>query len=414
VHTALRAGVRLKNLTVRTAVDILCLSHLRWDFVFQRPQHLLTRFAAYHRVFFVEEPVEDARTCYLDVRRDPSGVFVVVPHIAARRAQSAIRRDLRSLIDGLIRSNNITSYVLWYYTPMALSFTGHLQPELVVYDCMDELSGFLGAPEGMAAAERRLMARADLVLTGGQSLYEAKCHLHHNIHSIPSSVDADFFNRARVRQVEPDDQAPIPFPRIGFFGVIDERLDIPLLRSCASARPDWHFVLVGPVVKIDPGTLPAGPNLHYLGAKVYELLPNYIAGWAVAILPFACNAATRFISPTKIPEYLAAGRPVVSTPIRDVVMPYGEAGLAAIAATPDAFVAAIAAALGTPAHTTRAAADRFLEGQSWDATWSQVSRLLHAALKSNRLRYGVAKSSTSRRRWRSFPVPSAVPEGSDV
>lgn len=379
---ALCSEVNVTDLLVRAATsDILCLSHLRWDLVFQRPQHLLTRFARHRRVFFVEEPVEDAITSgYLDITTDPSGVVVAVPHIAPAQSPSAITRDLRRLVDGLIESQHITSYLLWYYTPMAVPFTSHLRPDAVIYDCMDELSGFAGAPSGMAAAERDLMKRADLVITGGQSLFEAKQHLHDNIHAIPSSVDASFFNRAREPQAEPSDQASIPHPRIGFFGVIDERLDITLLSACAAAQPDWHFVLVGPVVKIDPGTLPVSDNLHYLGAKPYGSLPEYIAGWSVAILPFARNAATQFISPTKTPEYLAAGRPVVSTSIRDVVTPYGEAGLAAIADTPTDFMAAIAVALKTPATTTHVAADRFLEGRSWDATWERVNHLLQATL----------------------------------
>jgi UDP-galactopyranose mutase len=355
------------------------LSHLRWRFVFQRPQHLLSRFARTHRVFFFEEPEFDTAVTYLEVTRDETGVFVIVPHLAPE-AEADPDAAQRALIDGLIAAHGLERYVLWYYTPMARHFTSHLTPAAIVYDCMDELSGFLGAPPGLLDAERALMRDADLVLTGGHSLYEAKRHLHPNIHPIPSSVDVAHFARARQPRVDPADQRSIAGPRIGFFGVLDERFDAPLLAAVAARQPDWQFVLIGPVAKIDPASLPQGANIHYLGAKPYSALPDYLAGWSVALLPFARNASTRFISPTKTPEYLAAGKPVVSTSIRDVVRPYGEAGLARIADTPDAFVDAIAAALEESPERLAARADAFLARTSWDATWEQVSRLMADAL----------------------------------
>jgi UDP-galactopyranose mutase len=359
--------------------DILCLSHLRWRFVFQRPQHLLSRCARTHRVFFFEEPEFDTAVTYLEVTRDETGVFVIVPHLGPD-AEADPDAAQRTLIDGLIAAHGLERYVLWYYTPMARHFTSHLTPAAIVYDCMDELSGFLGAPPGLLDAERALMGDADLVLTGGHSLYEAKRHLHPNIHPIPSSVDVAHFARARHPRVDPADQRNIAHPRIGFFGVLDERFDAALLGAVAARRPDWQFVLIGPVAKIDPASLPQRANIHYLGAKPYSALPDYLAGWSVALLPFARNASTRFISPTKTPEYLAAGKPVVSTSIRDVVRPYGEAGLARIADTPDAFIEAIAAALEESPERLAARADAFLSRTSWDATWEQVSRLMAEAL----------------------------------
>jgi UDP-galactopyranose mutase len=360
--------------------DILCLSHLRWHFVFQRPQHLLTRAAKTRRVFFVEEPFYGADRARIDVARDDAGVYVAVPHVAAGAPGPEATRELRGLLDELVAGNQIRKYVLWYYTPMARAFTAHLAPAAIVYDCMDELSAFAGAPAGLVQAERELLEKADLVLTGGQSLFEAKQHLHGNVHAVPSSVEVAHFARARQVTRDPEDQAHIPGPRLGFFGVIDERLDIPLIADVAARRPDWQLVLIGPVVKIDPALLPRRPNLHYLGSKPYSALPDYIAGWSVALLPFARNEATRFISPTKTPEYLAAGKPVVSTSIRDVVRPYGEAGLARIADTAPAFVAAIAAALQEHNADLVARADRFLEPMSWDNTWRRVSSLIDDAI----------------------------------
>ena len=267
---------------------------------------------------------------------------------------------------------------------MALEFSGHLRPVATVYDCMDELSAFAGAPTGLRAKERALLSLADVVLTGGRSLYEAKRTLHDNVHECPSSVDVAHFALARTSMPEPADQQRIPRPRIGFFGVLDERLDRQLLGEIAQRSPEWHFVIVGPVVKIDPRHLPSFPNIHYLGPKSYKDLPNYIAGWDVAMLPFARNEATRFISPTKTPEYLAAGRPVVSTSIADVVVPYGRDGLARIADTPDIFTEAIRAALCEPTSRWLPRADAFLSGNSWDATWSRISQHLRTAIDTRR------------------------------
>ena len=363
--------------------DLICFCHLRWNFVFQRPQHLLTRFARDRRVFFIEEPVFDSDAPRIDTTRDESGVFIVVPHLTAGLPDGAVAREMRALIDGLFALHEIDDHVLWYYTPMALAYSAHLTPVATVYDCMDELSAFAHAPAGLRDAERELMRRAEVMLTGGQSLFESKQYLHRNVHAVPSSVDVPHFARARRITTDPPDQADIPRPRLGFFGVLDERRDVPLLAAAASLRPDWHFVLIGPVVKIDPVTLPRSANIHYLGPKGYAQLPEYVAGWDVALLPFARNDATRFISPTKTPEYLAAGRPVVSTSIRDVVRPYGDLGLARIADAPDAFVAAIAAALDEPAAARLAAADAFLASTSWDATYARVAALIDAAVDAN-------------------------------
>jgi glycosyltransferase involved in cell wall biosynthesis len=360
--------------------DLICFCHLRWNFVYQRPQHLLTRFARDRRVFFIEEPVFDSDVPRLEIARDGSGVYVVVPHLPGGASAAATAARMRELVDGLLVRHRLERYVLWYYTPMALAFSDHLTPLATLYDCMDELSAFAHAPAGLRAAERELMRRSDVMLTGGHTLFESKRQLHRNVHAVPSSVDVAHFARARRVTSDPDDQARVGSPRLGFFGVLDERLDVPLLAACAARRPDWHFVLVGPIVKIDPAMLPQAPNIHYLGPKAYAQLPEYIAGWDVALLPFARNDATRFISPTKTPEYLAAGRPVVSTSIRDVVHPYGDLGLARIADTPDLFVAAIEAALQENAGERLAAADAFLARMSWDATWSFVESLLRQAV----------------------------------
>ena len=345
----------------------------------QRPQHLLSRAARERRVFFWEEPFFDFRGAgegELEVIEETvkgGRVWVVRPHLAAYAPGSAdADAAQRALLADFLRRFGVARSVSWYYTPMALGFTGALAPEAVVYDCMDELSGFLGAPPELRAREGELFARADVVFTGGMSLYESKRRQHANVHAFPSSIEVEHFRQAGGTLPDPQDQAAIPHPRAGFYGVLDERLDIALVAEVAQLRPAIHFVLIGPVVKIDPATLPAAPNLHYLGPKQYAELPAYLAGWDVATLPFARNESTRFISPTKTPEYLAAGKPVISTPIHDVVAGYGDEGLVAIAATPEEFAEALDKALIPPDAAWREAVEAKLATNSWDKTWAAM------------------------------------------
>jgi UDP-galactopyranose mutase len=366
-------------LSTRELPDLLCLSHLRWNFVFQRPQHLLSRFARERRVFFFEEPVYGPGLPRLEVTQSPEGVWVAVPHLPEGMDEQQVVAAQRMLLDEMMAGHAVTRYVSWYYTPMALPFSRHLSPMAVVYDCMDELSAFRGAPPGLLRNEAELLQLADLVFTGGQSLYEAKKDRHHSVHAFPSSVDVAHFAKARAGVEEPEDQAALPHPRLGFFGVVDERMDLELLAAVADARPDWQLVILGPVVKIDAAHLPRRANLHYLGGKPYAQLPAYLAGWDVALMPFARNESTRFISPTKTPEYLAAGKPVVSTSIRDVVRPYGEQKLVHIADTPEAFVRACEAALTEERTTWLPRVDAHLATMSWDTTWAHMKVLLDAA-----------------------------------
>ncbi len=241
---------------------------------------------------------------------------------------------------------------------------------------MDELSTFAGAPPGILDWERRLLSRCDVVYVGGHSLFAAKQNRHPNIHVFPSSVDASHFKAARDPVTEPADQAPIPGPRLGFFGVIDERMDLTIVSRIAELRPDWRLVMIGPTAKIDETTLPRAPNIHWLGCKLYRELPRYLAGWDVGIMPFATNEATRFISPTKTPEFLAAGLPVVSTPIADVVRPYGVAGHVAIASDAESFVARAQELMARPKGHWLKAVDLHLAAMSWDETWAGMKRRL--------------------------------------
>jgi glycosyltransferase involved in cell wall biosynthesis len=377
-------------------MNIVCLSHLRWHFVFQRPQQLLSRAAKDGTVLYMEEPVLSDGPAHMAVTRDPATrVLVAVPHLPANVTADQQHLWQERLIAAAIDRHVTGEFVRWYYTPMALPFTHGLAAAAVVYDCMDELSAFAGAPPSLQRLESELFARADVVFTGGQTLYEAKRASHSNVHAFPSSVDVAHFARARRHQADPMDQAGIPRPRIGFFGVIDERMDYALVSGVAAARPDWHIVLIGPTAKVDAAALPQAANLHYLGAKRYADLPAYIAGWDVAILPFARNEATRYISPTKTPEYLAAGKPVVSTSIRDVVRPYGQQGLARIADTVDDFVSAVDAALAEEPADRLRAADAFLTHLSWDGTWLRMRQLVEQSMTGRKSRSGTCAQSAS-------------------
>lgn len=398
------------------APDLVCLSHLRWDFVYQRPQHLLSRFAGERRVFVIEEPVFLAGPAHLDVSLRECGVTVVVPRLPVEinRDMHLINAGMQKLLVQFFAEQQITEHILWYYTPMALDWARNLpRPLAAVYDCMDELTAFKGAPPALKNREAELFDHVDLVFTGGQSLYEAKRQSHKSVYAFPSSIDAHHFARARAMSEDmsdaPADQRNIPHPRLGFFGVIDERLDVELLDGIAVARPHWHFVMIGPIVKIAVDDLPRRANIHYLGAKPYADLPSYLAGWDVALLPFARNESTRFISPTKTPEYLAAGRPVVSTSIQDVVRPYGERGLVRIADTTEGFVAAIEAALNedkASASVRLRAADAFLSRTSWDRTWARMNELIEDAIAARRTVLTKAKSLVAGAATRSAGVAS--------
>jgi glycosyltransferase involved in cell wall biosynthesis len=362
-------------------IDLVCFSHLRWGFVFQRPNHLLTRFSKHQRVFFIEEPIFHDGDDKLHIENFNENLYVVTPHIRHGLDAEEVFNRQRKFISNLFTNMQVNRFISWYYTPMALPFTDHLEPVLTVYDCMDELSAFKFAPPELTIREKELFGKADVVFTGGHSIFESKKNAHPNIHPFPSSIDKHHFGAARICKTDPADQSPIPHPRFGFFGVVDERFDIDMLDQVAKAKPEWQFVILGPVVKIDPEHLPKHSNIHYLGGKKYEELPSYIAGWDIATIPFAMNESTKFISPTKTPEYLAAGKPVISTPIRDVVSPYGDNKLVHIVSNADEFIAAAEIELARKKRTAwLKKVDEFLAFNSWDRTWSQMVRLIEDTL----------------------------------
>ena len=363
--------------------DLIVFSHLRWNFVYQRPQHLLSRIGRNRRVWFVEEPIHDPDSApHWERLSAGQGVTVLRPHtpVSTNGFSHDQMPHLKNLVRELLREEGIIHHMAWFYTPMALPLLEELSPQVIAYDCMDELSAFLNAPAELIEAEDRLFEIADVVFTGGPSLYRAKKDRHKNVHCFPSSVDTDHFARGATSGAEPEDQARLPHPRLGYFGVIDERLDAPLLGAIAEADPEWQIAMVGPVVKIDPQSLPKRPNIHYFGQRSYADLPGYLSGWDVCLLPFARNEATRFISPTKTLEYMAAEKLIVSTPIVDVAEPYGH--IVYLADTPSGFIEACERALNEEEKERRRRLDEsrvVISRTSWDRTADAMESLLEKA-----------------------------------
>jgi UDP-galactopyranose mutase len=367
-----------------TNSPMICFSHLRWDFVLQRPQHLMQRFSQQRRVFFFEEFIPtDHHLAYLEFHTfEGTSVKAIRPRVPHWWSLAEREIALARLLDDLLDLHGSKRPILWFYTPLMFSFAKRVDASAIIYDCMDELANFKLAPPHLKAAEQALIERADVVFTGGISLYEAKKDQHDNIHPFPSSVDTHHFSAARGRLSDPSDQKAIPHPRLGYYGVIDERLDLGLVRSLAAARPDLSFVFVGPVLKISPDDLPRAHNIHYLGQKAYGDLPAYICGWDVALMPFALNDATRFISPTKTPEYLASGRPVVGTRITDVVRGYCDVPGVFLANGLEDFLDACNAALSLSRSGDGwlRGVDEVLARSSWDATFNAMSLLVDRAV----------------------------------
>lgn len=361
--------------------DLICFAHHRWNFIYHRPQHLMSRFAKCFRVFYIEEPVFNALSDHYEISLTSDKVIIVVPHLQYDHKRPDVDMRTQGIIDKLFATENISNYLLWYYTPLALRVSNHLNAKFIVYDCVNDLSALKSATPELKQLELELLSKSNVVFTAGQSLFEVKKKLHTNIYLFPNSIDRKHFEQARSIKFDLPDQDVIPHPRIGFFGVIDERLDIALLENVSRLRPNWHFIMIGPVEKMEPSSLPNFHNIHYLGIKTYNELPHYLAGWDLAMIPFVHNESTRFISPAKTPEYLAAGKPVVSTPIIDVIRPYGNKGLVRIAGTPDEFVRVVE---GELANEDRAEwvelVDEFLAHNSWNKTWSEMMSIIGTSL----------------------------------
>lgn len=380
--------------------DLICISHLRWNFVWQRPQHLLSRLAQYYRVLFVEEPVTNTEIeqpqldTFAGHGQHPITIlrlfYPAQQHFWIGHNDPRTQQSYAMLLNNYLQQQGYQQPLLWLYTPMAASFIQTIRPQVVIYDVMDELATFKGAPVELKMQERMLLEEADVIFTGGVSLYRARQALAKNIHLFPSGVETSHFaqadsNRPHARPTLslPSELANLSGPILGYFGVIDERMDLNLLAGLAQRHPNWQIVLIGPVIKIEPETLPQAPNLHYLGMKSYQELPNYLARFDVALVPFLMNESTRFLSPTKTLEYLAAHKPVVATPIPDIVELYGD--YVRIGATLAEFASQVEAALNESAEqraSQRERVDSLLASNSWDAITNRMHEILQKQVAS--------------------------------
>jgi glycosyltransferase involved in cell wall biosynthesis len=359
--------------------ELLVLSHLRWNFVWQRPQHLISRLASgYDRVWFVEEPqVDDELTSprlRVEEQHPVTRVWLDLPTTHGdegfdRRVSAQYRIELAQLVGQDVET-------AWIYTPMAIEIARGLQPTTLVYDVMDDLASFRFAAPELVLRQRQMLREANLVFTGGRSLHRSVTESRrHSTYCFPSGVDRGHYlparDRRRTRTRHPSR------PVAGYVGVIDERIDLELVAALARSAPDWDIRMVGPVVKIDPSLLPTAPNLAYPGPQEYADLPDVMGGFDVALMPFALNAATRSISPTKTLEYLAAGLPVVSTRVPDVVDGY--TGVVDLRDDGEGFAAACRSARDTADDGWLRDIDALLHDREWDTIAAEMATLVDRA-----------------------------------
>lgn len=344
--------------------DMIVFCHLRWDFVYQRPQHILSRLSKEYRILVVEEPVhfESMKKSTFEIREINSQIHVCQPHVSdMEEIGPYLKKHLK----------NTVFSVGWFYSAAFVSVLDTLECETVVYDCMDELTLFKGASQKLVDQENLLLSAADVVYTGGKSLYESKKLKHHNVFCFPSSVDITHFSGAKDKvSTMPDDLKGISTPIVGYYGVIDERIDLRLLKNAAAKSPNYSFVMIGPICKIEESDLPRAKNIHYLGMKSYEDLPNYLQYFDVAMMPFALNDSTKFISPTKTLEYMAAGKPIISTRIKDVERDYSDCVM--LVDSSDEFTLA----LKFPMQNFEEKYKFILEKTSWNATVEKMNSMI--------------------------------------
>lgn len=357
-----------KSKNAKPAYEMIVFSHLRWGFVYQRPQHLIKRMSRKYRTLFIEEPIppEEEAGKGFEIKEVSSHLSVLTPRV----------QSIAEIADLLLKLPVHRIELVWFYSPAFVDLLEYISADKIVYDCMDELSMFKGASQALRFQEKKLIGAADLIFTGGVSLYEEKSKWSSSAYCFPSSVERNHFKQARNEIPIPKD---IQFrekkrPIIGYVGVIDERVDMQLLQKTAEVLPQYDFVMIGPVVKIEKRDLAKADNIHYLGMKPYALLPNYLKYFDVAMMPFALNSATRFISPTKTLEYMAAGKPIISTPIKDVVSHYKYC--IDIIATPQDFKRAIEKNLENDGQHYPFLYESILENTSWDSTAAEMLKLI--------------------------------------
>ncbi|WP_300435350.1 glycosyltransferase [Christiangramia sp.] len=362
-----------RNKTLASAeneYDLMVFSHLRWNFVYQRPQHLISRISRHYKILFIEEPIADEIEDGYELNIIHKNLHVFKPRVKDMEA-------IPSVLLAFLQSTQVE--YAWFYSPSFSSLLAYIDVNFIIYDCMDELSLFKGAPAELIEQEKFLISEADIVFTGGKSLYESKSQRHPNTFCFPSSVEREHFEKARYHLSLPEDLKHIPSLIVGYCGVIDERIDMDLLQNTALLLPGVSFVMIGPLAKIDDSELARAPNIFYLGMKSYESLPQYLAAFNIAMMPFALNDSTKYISPTKTLEYMAAGKPIISTAIKDVERDYSHC--IPIISTAEEFAAAIKELLNTNNQEYQQDYNKILDRTSWDNTANSMIQILKETVK---------------------------------
>ena len=376
-----------KTISQSPSKPIIALCHLSWDWVWQRPQQFLSRLAKTHPVLFVETYCADVPSTVVRLRAPENcpNVTICEMHLPAsrwsdgkfidRERRRALRRALTNELEG-----RFDDAILWFNDPMAVTaFAGHLDEALIVYDCMDELSQFKGAPPALIEREYELLEVADVVFCGGRKMRDKRLPYNANSHFYGTGVDIAHFGIARssTLAVAPE-IAALRGPVLGYFGVVDERIDYELLAALADADPKWHIVMVGPTTKVDPASFPKRPNLHFIGGRAYAQLPALTKGFSVCLMPFARNEATEYINPTKALEYMAAGRPVVSTALDEVKSNFS--GVARIARNHDEFIEMCQREVSSPSRSRIERGLKLAQENTWDAIVGKMERHVAEAL----------------------------------
>lgn len=377
----------------RLGYPIVVHSHLTWDWVWQRPQQFLSRFSARHPILFVEGPVptpglpNGKGTVEVREVEEFPNILILRSRVPAERWGDGawVDKERRRLVQEVLSGPlglGFTDLVQWFYDPMAVTaFAGHMGERAIVFDCMDQLSQFRGAPKELLRRERELLSIADVVFAGGPKIGKDKIKYNANTHTFGCGVDVAHFGKAREAATEiPADIADLPGPVFGFFGCVDERIDYDLLAKLADANPTGSVVVIGPPIKVDPATFPQRPNLHWLGGRDYQQLPAYVKGFDVCMMPFALNEATEFINPTKALEYMATARPVVSTAVEDVVLQFSD--VAKVARSHEEFIAFCRQAATNPDQVAIEQGLAMAGRNSWESIVARMEELIEEALET--------------------------------
>lgn len=389
--------LRPRNGSFDPNYPIIVHCHLCWDWVWQRPQQFLSRLSAHHKILFVETVGPDPELSSAVAR---FWTAVNFPNITILRLQfptwrwsdgAFVDRERRRLVKEFIAGPGAGQFenpVQWFYDPMAVpSFLGQMNEIGVVYDCMDELSKFRGAPPQIKTRERKLLREADVVFAGGRKLWESKKLQNENCHFYGCGVDVTHFGKAREAQTNiPEDIVSLKKPILGYFGVVDERMDYDLIVKLAEANPDWSIAMVGPTIKVDK--VPQRANIHWLGQKNYLDLPAYCKAFDVCMMPFALNEATEFINPTKALEYMATGKPIVSSAVADVVTNFGS--VVKIARSHDEFISLCRQAIEKPDDALVEAGLNQAVENSWDSIVAQLEKHVSNTIKQKQTSEAIA------------------------